>query len=242
VGSVINKFKMASTSPWRSPTRRFTVRAQPTKHRRRCPLDGSMCCAQACPTPTLPTDDVVARLQGTRRCQRFFPHLNTEQDGGPPPPPGRRAARRVSCACCRYYLGWHMKQDLARSWFATTTNPPPGQAHRPGRRGRNVQPHAGQGIPQAPGRLPVHSFTSLLARSGHHLRQPHPPTTTCPLSPSSTTAHPAAAAGGGGGRGAFDCLSSPIASKGVVSNPTGWIAKSARSTHQPLQQTRGTSD
>ena len=166
VGKVINKFKMAKHFTLQITDEAFTFARNHHDIAAEAALDGIYVLRTSLPDNTLPTDDVVARYKGLEDVERFFRTLNTELDVRPI---RHRLAGRVRAhlflRMLSYYLGWHMKQDLAPILFY--------DHDKPAARAKRTDPVAAAqrsnpALAKASRKrteddYPVHSFTSLLA-------------------------------------------------------------------------------
>ena len=166
VGKVINKFKMAKHFTLQITDEAFTFARNHDDIAAEAALDGIYVLRTSLPDNTLPTDDVVARYKGLEDVERFFRTLNTELDVRPI---RHRLAGRVRAhvflRMLSYYLGWHMKQDLAPILFC--------DHDKPAARAKRTDPVAAAqrsnptlakaSRKRTEDDYPVHSFTSLLA-------------------------------------------------------------------------------
>jgi len=166
VGKVINKFKMAKHFTLEITDEAFTFARNHHDIAAEAALDGIYVLRTSLPDNTLPTDDVVARYKGLEDVERFFRTLNTELDMRPI---RHRLAGRVRAhvflRMLSYYLGWHMKQDLAPILFC--------DHDKPAARAKRTDPVAAAqrsnptlakaSRKRTEDDYPVHSFTSLLA-------------------------------------------------------------------------------
>src|SRR6266850_2782709 len=166
VGKVINKFKMAKHFTLEITDEAFTFARNHHDIAAEAALDGIYVLRTSLPDNTLPTDDVVARYKGLEDVERFFRTLNTELDVRPI---RHRLAGRVRAhvflRMLSYYLGWHMKQDLAPILFC--------DHDKPAARAKRTDPVAAAqrsnptlakaSRKRTEDDYPVHSFTSLLA-------------------------------------------------------------------------------
>ena len=166
VGKVINKFKMAKHFTLQITDEAFTFAPNHHDIAAEAALDGIYVLRTSLPDNTLPTDDVVARYKGLEDVERFFRTLNTELDVRPirhrlaDPVRAHLFLRMLS-----YYLGWHMKQDLAPILFY--------DHDKPAARAKRTDPVAAAqrsnptlakaSRKRTQDDYPVHSFTSLLA-------------------------------------------------------------------------------